>query len=127
MVRFLRTPPGLALGSLALAACGVIVVAAYVPRRAPLAAPVALIALSALLCAVCAFRSLPGGIARSVAAPALVAALLAAGFLELVFAYDGTRGGALVLLTLALGLVALDLPLLLGSSVASYGADEAAA
>lgn len=117
MVSFLRTPTGIALGSLAFAACGVIVVAAYVPRRAPLAAPSVLVAASALLCAVAALRAWRGGIAQNVARPTLAAAGVAAAFLELVFAYDGTRGGPLVLLTISLVIVALDLPLLLGASV----------
>ncbi|HKI91483.1 MAG TPA: hypothetical protein VJ986_04215 [Gaiellaceae bacterium] len=125
MVSFLRTAPGLALGSLAFAACGVIVVASYVPRHPPLAAPSVLIALAALFCAAAAVRSARDGLTGSVARPALAAAVVAVGFLELVFTYDGTRGAPLVLLTIALVLVALDLPLLLGSSVASYGSGGA--
>ena len=93
---FLRTPPGTALASLACAAAGVIVVASYAPRRAPLAAPVVLVVLAGLLC---------------------LAAAVAVAFLELVFAYDGTRGAPLALLTIALVLVALDLPLL----ISTYG------
>jgi hypothetical protein len=120
VVSFVRTTPGVALASLAFAAGSVIVVAAYVPRHAPVAAPAALAAVSGLLCAVAIVRSARTGIPRSVAAPTLGAAAVAVAFLELVFVYDGTRGGPLVLLTVALILVALDLPLLLGSSVASY-------
>jgi len=127
VVSFLRTPPGLALGSLAFAACGVVVVASYVPRHPPLAAPTVLIVLSALFCAAAGAGSLREGIAGSVARPTLVAATVAVAFLELVFTYDGTRGGPLVLLTVALVLVALDLPLLLGSSVASYRTAEPSA
>lgn len=122
MVSFLRTPPGLALGSLAFAACGVVVVASYVPRQPPLAAPSVLIALSALLCAAAGAGALRGGISGSIARPTLGAATVAVAFLELVFVYDGTRGAPLVLLTVALALVALDLPLLIGASVASYSA-----
>ncbi len=120
MVSFVRSAPGVALCSLAFAACSVIVVASYVPRRAPLAAPTALAAASGLLCAVALLRSARTGVARNIAAPTLAAAGIAVAFLELVFVYDGTRGGPLALLTVALVLVALDLPLLLGSSVASY-------
>ena len=56
----------------------------------------------------------------------VAAATVAVAFLELVFTYDGTRGGPLVLLTVALVLVALDLPLLIGSSVASYSSGSGA-
>jgi hypothetical protein len=114
---FLRTPPGTALVSLACAAAGVIVVAAYVPRRAPLPAPLVLVVLAGLFCAAAAWRGrtlVSGNIAR----PTLLAAALAVAFLELVFAYDGTRGAPLALLTVALVFVALDLPLL----ISTYGA-----
>jgi hypothetical protein len=114
VVSFLRTPPGTALASLACAAAGVIVVASYVPRRAPLSAPIVLVVLAGLLCATAAWRG-RGLVSRNVARPTLVAAAVAVGFLELVFAYDGTPGGPLALLTAALVLVALDLPLLIGT------------
>ncbi len=117
MVTFLRTPPGMALGSLACAAAGVIVVASYVPRRAPLTAPLVLVVLAGLFCAAAAWRG-RGLVTGNIARPTLVAAAIAVGFLELVFAYDGTRGGPLALLTTALVLVALDLPLL----ISTYGA-----
>jgi hypothetical protein len=121
-VSFFRTTTGIALLSLAFAAVGVIVVAAYAPRHAPVVPPAVLVACSALLCGVAGVRSRSGGLPRNVAGPTLLAATIAAGFLELVFAYDGTRGAPLVLLTIALVLVALDLPLLLGSTVASAAA-----
>lgn len=113
---FLRTPPGAALLSLACAAAGVIVVASYVPRRAPLPAPLVLVILAGVFCAAAAWsgRRL---VARNVARPTIVAAAIAVAFLELVFAYDGTRGAPLVLLTVAFVLVALDLPLL----ISTYG------
>jgi hypothetical protein len=124
VVSFLRTTPGVTLVSLALAAGGVGTLAAYAPRRPPLTAPAILIALSALLCAAAAAQAAREGIARNVAVPTAAAATLAAAFLELVFTYDGTRGWPLALLTAALVLVALDLPLLLGTSVASYMAAD---
>ena len=116
MVRFLRTPPGTALASLACAAAGVIVVASYVPRHAPLPAPLALVVLAALFCTVAAWRG-RRLVAANIARPTLVAASVAVAFLELVFAYDGTRGAPLALLSVALVLVALDLPLL----ISTYG------
>ncbi|HJU36185.1 MAG TPA: hypothetical protein VJ716_02060 [Gaiellaceae bacterium] len=114
---FLRTPPGAALVSLACAAAGVIVVASYVPRHSPLAAPLVLVVLAGLFCAGAAWRG-RGLVAGNIARPTLVAAAIAVAFLELVFAYDGTRGAPLALLTIALVLVALDLPLL----ISTYGA-----
>jgi hypothetical protein len=114
---FLRTPPGTALVSLACAAAGVIVVASYVPRHTPLAAPLVLVVAAGLFCAVAALRG-RGLVAGNIAAPTLVAAAIAVAFLELVFVYDGTRGAPLALLTTALVLVALDLPVL----ISTYGA-----
>jgi hypothetical protein len=113
---FLRTPPGTALVSLACAASGVIVVASYVPRRAPLPAPLVLVALAGLFCAAAAWRGRPL-VARNIARPTLIAAAIAIAFLELVFVYDGTRGAPLALLTIAFVLVAFDLPLL----ISTYG------
>lgn len=114
MVSFLRAPAGTALLSLACAAVGVIVVASYAPRHAPLAAPVVLVALAGLLCLAAVVRG-AGLLARNIAGPTLAAAAVAVSFLILVFAYDGTRGAPLALLVTALVLVALDLPLLIGS------------
>ena len=111
---FLRAPAGTALLSLACAAVGVIVVASYVPRRAPLVPPLVLVAAAGLLCLAAALRGLRL-VSRNVAGPTLAAAAVAVAFLELVFVYDGTRGGPLALLTAALVLVALDLPLLIGA------------
>jgi len=102
--------------SLACAATGVIVISAYVPRRAPLPAPVVLVALAGVFCVAAAWRG-RRLVARNIARPTLVAAAIAVAFLELVFAYDGTRGAPLVLLTTAFVLVALDLPLL----ISTYG------
>lgn len=93
-----------------------IVVASYVPRRAPLPAPLVLVVLAGLLCAAAAWRG-RGFVASNIARPTLLAAAIAVAFLELVFAYDGTRGAPLALLTIALVLVALDLPLL----ISTYG------
>ena len=118
MVSYLRSPAGAALASLGLAACAVIVVASYAPRHAPLAAPLALVAVSTLLCAAGGLRGLRAGIAGNVARPTLAAATVAVAFLELVFTHDGMRGTPLALLTAALVLVVLDLPLLIGSEAA---------
>ena len=94
-----------------------IVVASYVPRHAPLLAPLVLVVLAGLFCLVAALRG-RGLVAGSIARPTLIAAAIAVAFLELVFVYDGTRGAPLALLTIALVLVALDLPVL----ISTYGA-----
>lgn len=115
---FLRTPPGTALVSLAFAAAAVISVASYAAQgHVPLAAPAILVACSAVCTAAAAWRG-RSLVARNIAQPTLLAAGVAVAFLELVFAYDGTRGGPLAVLSCALVLVALDLPLL----ISTYGA-----
>jgi len=55
-----------------------------------------------------------------VAGWALVAYVVIAGLLEFTFVFDHTRGSLLVVLTLSLAAFALDIPLLLGFSVARY-------
>jgi hypothetical protein len=116
-VSFLRTPPGTALASLAFAAATVIAVASYAAQgHIPLTAPLALVVCAGLLCAAAAVRG-RSLVARNIAVPTLLAAAVAVGFLELVFAYDGTPGRPLAVLTCALVLVALDLPLL----ISTYG------
>lgn len=55
-----------------------------------------------------------------VAGRALAAYLVIAGMLEFVFVLDHTPGRLLVLLTLMLLVFAIDVPLLLGFSVARY-------
>ena len=50
----------------------------------------------------------------------LLAYLVITGMLEYVFILDGTRGSTLAVLTLMLAVFAVDVPLLLGFSVARY-------
>jgi uncharacterized membrane protein (DUF4010 family) len=57
----------------------------------------------------------------------LAAYVVIAGMLEFVFVLDHTRGGLLVVLTLILAVFAVDVPLLLGFSVARYQPAPAAA
>ena len=54
----------------------------------------------------------------AIAKPAIVAATVAAAIIEFAFLYDNTSGWALVILTSGLVLIVLDLPVLLGYSVA---------
>ena len=62
---------------------------------------------------------------RLVAGWVLAVYLVIAGMLEYVFVYDHTRGTQLVILTLMLVVFAVNLPLLLGFSVARYEDPEA--
>ena len=57
---------------------------------------------------------------RLVAAWVLLAYVVIAGMLEYVFIYDDTRGSQLVILTAMLAVFAVNIPLLLGFSVARF-------
>jgi hypothetical protein len=57
---------------------------------------------------------------RLVAGWVLVAYLVIAGMLEYVFIYDGTRGTQLLILSLMLAVFAVNIPMLLGFSVARF-------
>ena len=57
---------------------------------------------------------------RLVTAWVFAAYVVIAGMLEYVFVYDHTRGTQLVILTGMLAVFAVDIPLLLGFSVARY-------
>jgi len=115
----------LATATLALVVAGGIYLAAHLPRHPPLGPAVALLGLAGLLLlgnalALSRVRDFAWGKFRLVAGWALLAYLVIAGMLEYVFVYDGTRGGTLVVLTLMLAIFALDIPLLLGFSVARF-------
>lgn len=115
----------LAAATLALIVAGGIYLAAHLPRHPPLGPAVALLALAGLLLlgnalALSRVRDFAWGKFRLVAGWALLAYLVIAGMLEYVFVYDGTRGGTLVVLSLMLAVFALDIPLLLGFSVARF-------
>ncbi len=113
-----------ALASLVLAFLTIGTMAAYLPGRAPAAMTVSLVAASAgmlLLAAAMVRRAgawLPRDVFRRVAVPTLVVSGIAVSYAELVFVYDGTRGLPLAVITAALVLVALDLPVVLGYGVA---------
>jgi hypothetical protein len=114
-----------AVAVLVLIVVGGIFTAAHLPRHAPLgvtgallgAAAVGLLADAAMLSRLQRFA---WGRFRQVAGWALLAYLVVAGMLEYVFVYDHTRGDQLVVLSLMLLVFALDIPLLLGFSVARH-------
>jgi hypothetical protein len=122
-----RFPPVTEVGmvSMALVVCGVIYLAAYLPRRAPLAPAVALLAASA---AVLLLNVILLGRQREfawwrffqVARWALLAYVVIAGMLEYTFIYDHTRGSLLVTMTLMLVTFTLNVPILLAFTVARF-------
>ena len=129
-----RLPPvtGLAVAALILVIAGGIYLAAHLPRPAPLGPPatalvmavVALLAAAALLARV---RDFAWHTFFVVAGWTLAAYVVIAGMLGFVFVLDHTPGRLLVLLTLMLAVFAIDVPLLLGFSVARYAPAAAAA
>jgi hypothetical protein len=104
---------------------GGIYTAAHLPQHVPQGPALGILAAAAVLLAVnivllsrienFAWRSF-----RLVAGWVLVAYIVIAGMLEYVFIYDDTRGTQLLILTLMLVVFAINIPLLLGFSVARF-------
>lgn len=122
-----RLPPvvPLALAALIVVITGGTDLAAYLPRRAPLAPAVAALAVAAalLLAAVAALsrlRDFAWRVFARVGGWTLAAYTVIAGMLEYVFVLDHTPGTLLIVLTLMLVIFAVDIPLLLAFSVARY-------
>jgi lipopolysaccharide export LptBFGC system permease protein LptF len=129
-----RYPPiaQLTVGSLALVVIGGILMASYVPRPPPLAAPAALTAVSAAL-------ALTSTILLSrleqFAWPrfflafrwALLAYVISAGVIGFAFVRDHTRGAPLALVVLMLVIFALDVPVVIAFTVARYSSPPHAA
>lgn len=111
--------------SIALVAGGVIYLASYLPRRAPLAPAVILLAAAAAVLAVnVALLARQRGFAwwrfGQVARWMLLAYLVVAGMLEFTFVYDHTRGALLAVMTLLLATFMLNVPLLAAYTVARF-------
>jgi hypothetical protein len=126
-----RLPPiqPIAVAVIVLLAAGGIDIASYIPREAPRAPIIALLAAAGALLvlnAVLLARIEPFNwrVFRIVAGAYLIVYLIVLGTLEYVFVYDDTHGGQLVILTLMLLVFSLNLPLLLGFSVARFQAPE---
>lgn len=122
-----RLPPitRLAVASMIFVVIGGIYLAAHLPRPAPLGLPIGLVTVSLLfmfanVVALSRIRAFAWDAFFLVGRWALLAYLVIAGMLEYVFVTDGTRGGALIVLTLMLIVYAVDIPLLLAFSVARY-------
>ena len=115
----------IAIVSFALIVASGIWIVSHLPKHVPLAPSFVLIALSALLLVgnVVALRHVDGfdwTRFLAVAKWALLAYVVLAGLVEYAFVKDGTRGGALVVLTLSLAIFAIHVPLLIGYTVARY-------
>ncbi|MDE3073868.1 MAG: hypothetical protein KGJ86_00440 [Chloroflexota bacterium] len=122
-----RLPPiaQVAVLTMVLVIAGGTYVAAYLPRRAPMALPIALLAAAGLLLignvvTLARLRGFAWDKFFLVARWALLAYLIIAGMLEYVFALDGTPADLLVFLTFTLAIFAIDIPLLFAFSVARY-------
>lgn len=125
-----RLPPVTQLGmlSLALIVAAVIYLSAHLPEHVSLGPAIALLCASALVLSgsvVALWRT--DGFARArfleVARWALLAYATIAGLIEYVFLRNNTSGGPLVVLTLALVVFALDVPVLIAFTVARYADD----
>jgi hypothetical protein len=122
-----RLPPvaELAVVSMAMIIIGGIYLVAHLPQRAPLGPAVGLLAAAGVLLVtngvlVSSLRPFAWRVFFQVAGWVLVAYVVIGGMLEFIFVFDDTRGALLVVLTLSLLVFALDIPILLGFSVARY-------
>ena len=122
-----RIPPiaQLTVSSLALIVIAGILMASYVPRQPPLAAPAALTAVSAglaltsgfLLCRLEQFAWPRFFLAFRWA---LLAYVISAGMIGFAFVRDHTRGAPLALVIVMLVIFALDVPVVIAFTVARY-------
>ena len=115
----------LGMVSIGFVAAGVIYLAAYLPRRAPLVPAIVFLVLAAAVLALNALsltrqRGFAWWRFRQVAGWMTLVYLVVAGMLEFTFVYDHTRGPVLVLMTLLLAIFTLNVPLLSGWTVARF-------
>ena len=126
-----KLPPVTEVGAASMIAVagGVIYMAAYLPKHAPIWFALVLLAVAAGLQAANAFllwriENFAWGRFFQVWRWSLAAYLLIAGMIEFAFVFDHTRGTALVLLTVLLGLFMLNVPVLIAFTVARYQATD---
>jgi hypothetical protein len=122
-----RLPPiqPIAVATIVLIVIGGIYTAAHLPRHVPQGPTVALLAAAVVLLGanvvlLARIEPFAWRIFRLVTAWVFAAYVVIAGMLEYVFVYDHTRGTQLVILTGMLAVFAINIPLLLGFSVARY-------
>lgn len=128
-----RFPPTVELVALSLASVviGGISFAAHAPRRPPLTLPVILLALAAglLVVGILLLMRHPGFAWTTfvrVGRWALLAYIVSAGMIEFAFVKNDTRGAPLVVVTGMLVIFALDVPVLIATTVARYANSPAA-
>lgn len=127
-----KLPPVTEIGAASMIAIagGVIFNASYLPKHAPLTGAIALLAIAAALVVInVLILTRIADFARrrftQVAGWSLLAYALIGGMIEYAFVYDHTRGTQLVILTFMLALFVINVPILIGFTVARYaGADE---
>ena len=115
----------LGMVTIALVASGVIYLAAYLPRRAPLAPAIVLAAAAAAvllanMLLLARQREFAWSRFFQVARWALLAYVVIAGMIEYAFLYDHTRGSVLAVMTLLLVTFTLDVPILIAFTVARF-------
>ena len=122
-----RLPPiqQIAVATIVLIVIGGVYTAAHLPRHVPQGPTVALLVAAAGLLALnitllARIEDFAWGVFKQVTVWVFAAYVVIAGMLEYVFVYDHTRGTQLLILSLMLAVFALDIPLLLGFSVARY-------
>jgi hypothetical protein len=122
-----RLPPVTQLGmlSLALVLVAGIYLSAHLPQHVSLGPAVALLAASAVvlvvnLLALARVDGFAWGRFFEIGRWALLAYLVIAGMIEYVFLRNHTSGGALVVMTLSLLVFAVNVPVLVGFTVARY-------
>lgn len=125
MVRRLPPVAEIAVAALALIVVGGITLASRLPRPAPLPLLVALLAAAAALVLadvllLARLREFAWPVFFRVAKWSLLGYAVMYGILEFTFIYDQVAGATLVVLTLMLVVIAIDVPLLFGFSVARY-------
>ena len=113
------------MATIVLVASGVIYLAAYLPRHAPLAPAIGfLAAAAAILLTNVVLLSRQSGFAwwrfGQVARWTLLAYVVIAGMIEYAFIYDHTRGAVLAVMTLLLVTFTIDVPILVAFTVARF-------
>jgi hypothetical protein len=126
-----KLPPVTEIGAASMIAIagGVIYLAAYLPKHAPLWFALVMLAVAAgLQVANAALLSrIPGfawGLFFQVGRWGLLAYAVIAGMIEYAFIYDHTRGAQLAVMTTMLALFMLNVPVLIAFTVARYQATE---
>jgi hypothetical protein len=114
-----------AMGSLVCAMLSAGIMAAYVPRPAPLGWSTGFLVASAVLLVAAVVgmlrrRNFAWSRFFSVAKYVVLMTVVISAMLEYVFVYDGMRGNPLVIMSVVLAITAIDVPILWGFAVARH-------